>query len=150
MNRNYTILHVDDDESMLRIVAQTLGKKDYDVVSLEDSREATKMLLKTGARVVLLDIDMPHLDGLTLLDKIKRQDGGVQVIMLTGMVSMSTVLQSMRWGAEACIFKPLSDFDPLFTAVHTTFEKIDRWWQALGNLHYLCTNEYESFAKAVH
>ncbi len=135
MNRNYTILHVDDDPTMLRIVAKTLGKNNYDVVSLEDPREATRALLKTGARVVLLDIDMPHLDGLTLLDEIKRQDSGVQVIMLTGLVSMTTVLQSMRCGAEACIFKPLTNFNLLLTAVATAFEKIDRWWGTLDDLN---------------
>jgi len=135
MNGNYTILHVDDDATMLRVVSKTLGKKNYDVVSLQDPREATKALLKTGARVILLDIDMPHLDGLTLLEEIKRQDGGVQVIMLTGLVSMTTVLQSMRCGAEACIFKPLTNFNLLLTAVATAFEKIDRWWGTLDDLN---------------
>ena len=118
-----------------------LGKEKYEVVSLDNPLRVSEQLTKTGARVVLLDIDMPEVDGLTLLKQIKMLDGGVQVIMLTGLVSLSTVLQSMRWGAEACIFKPLTDFDPLLTVVKTTFDKIDRWWQALGNLQKLRTHE---------
>ena len=150
MNLNRTILHVDDDPDLLRIVAKTLGKEDYEVVSLDNPRQASQTLLKTGARVVILDIDMPQVDGLTLLSEIKKQDGGVQVIMLTGLVSMSTVLQSMRWGAEACIFKPLTDFVPLLTALQFSFEKIDRWWQTLDDLKQRKASEQQAFGKVHH
>ena len=132
--RNRAILHVDDDPNLLRLVSKVLTKSGYDVFSLDDPTQAARQLLTTGARLVLLDIDMPKLDGMTLLQDIKQQDGGVQVIMLTGMVTMGTVLKSMRWGAEACVFKPLVDFVPLQTAVTASFEKIDRWWASLDDL----------------
>jgi DNA-binding NtrC family response regulator len=135
MNRNRIVLHVDDDPSMLRLVAETLGNDGYEVVSLDDPQQASRSLLTTGARVVLLDIDMPQVDGLTLLNELKAEDGGVQVIMVTGVVSMNTVLQSMRLGAEACVFKPLNDFDPLRTAVSAAFDKIDHWWDSLHDLN---------------
>lgn len=135
MDRSRTILHVDDDPSVHRIVAMALEKEDYDVISLEDPTQVSQELLKSGARVVVLDIDMPQIDGLTLLRQIKEQDGGVQVIMLTGFVSMNTVLRSMRWGAEACVFKPLTDFNPLLTSVRAAFDKIDFWWDTLHELN---------------
>ena len=147
MDRNRTILHVDDDPAVLRLVSSQLNKEGYEVICRDDSREASATLLGTGARVVLLDIDMPHIDGLTLLNELKKQDGGVQVIMLTGLVSMSTVLQSMRWGAEACVFKPLTDFNPLLAALRSAFENIDRWWQTLDDLQDRRTNELEVFVK---
>ncbi len=136
MDRNHTILHVDDDPSILRLVAKRLSKESYDVVSIDDPTKVSKALLKTGARVVLLDIDMPQIDGLTLLKQIKEQDGGIQVIMLTGLVSIHTALLSMRYGAEACLFKPLTDFDPLLTSVQAAFEKIGHWWEALHDLNH--------------
>lgn len=135
MDRSRTILHVDDDPSVHRIVTTALQKEDYDIISLEDPTQVSQELLKSGARVVLLDIDMPQIDGLTLLRQIKEQDGGVQVIMLTGFVSMNTVLRSMRWGAEACVFKPLTDFNPLLTSVRAAFDKIDFWWDTLHELN---------------
>jgi hypothetical protein len=47
---------------------------------------------------------------------------------------MQSVLQSFRWGAEFCIFKPLVDYGPLLDAVERTFCKIDHWWAALHHL----------------
>ncbi len=135
MDRSRTILHVDDDPSVHRIVTKALQNENYDVISLEDPTQVSRELLSSGARVVLLDIDMPQIDGLTLLRQIKEQDGGVQVIMLTGFVSMNTVLRSMRWGAEACVFKPLTDFNSLLTAVRASFNKIDFWWDTLHELN---------------
>ncbi len=135
MTQERTILHVDDDPSILRIVRKILIAEDYDVVSLDDPTLITKRRLETGARVVLLDLEMPQIDGLSVLRDIKTQDGGVEVIMLTGIVSMSTVLQSMRWGAEACVFKPIIDRQPLLSALKAAFDKIDRWWATLDELN---------------
>lgn len=135
MNQDRTVLHVDDDPALLRVVQAKLGKHGYDVLSLEDPTQISKVLLESGARVVLLDVDMPQVNGLSVLKEIKTLDGGVQVIMVTGMVSMSTVLQSMRWGAEACVFKPIADLDPLLGALDAAFAKIGRWWTALDDLN---------------
>ncbi len=135
MTQERTILHVDDDPSLLRIVHKILTAEGYDVVSLDDPTLVTKRRLETGARVVLLDLEMPQIDGLSVLQDIKSQDGGVEVIMLTGIVSMSTVLQSMRWGAEACVFKPITDREPLLSALEAAFDKINRWWSTLDDLN---------------
>ncbi len=134
MKRDRIILHVDDDEAVLRIVSAKLTACDYEVVSLNDPTKAITTLTETGARLVLLDIDMPQINGLDLLDEIKRNDGGIQAIMLTGLVSMGTVLQSMRVGAEACVFKPISNYEPLLVSLEAAFDKIDRWWNSLNDL----------------
>ncbi len=134
MERDKTILHVDDDPSQLRIVAAILEKHGYIVESVGDSTEALQRISELNVRLVLLDIDMPGIDGMTLLREIKRIDGGVQVIMVTGLVKMSTVLKSMRWGAEACVFKPITDTSLLLEAVDAAFEKNIRWWKAVDLL----------------
>lgn len=128
------ILHVDDDPDMLRIVARRLADEGYRVLSLSDPREVPDRLSDSGARLVLVDIEMPEMDGLSLLRQIKRDDASVQVIMLTGVVTLSTALRTMRYGAEACVFKPIDDFSPLLTAVDAAFAKLDRWWQSLEDL----------------
>lgn len=134
MTPNRTILHVDDDPSMLRFVATKLANYDYDVVSLNEPALVSDKLLETGARVVLLDVNMGPESGLKLLQAIKNHDGGTQVIMLTGLVSMSTVLHTMRLGAEACIFKPITDVEQLLESIEAAFRKVDRWWQTLSEL----------------
>lgn len=129
-----TVLHVDDDPSQFPIIAALLEKRGYEVHSTESPEDVESALLKTGARIVLLDIDMPGKDGLTLLKEIKQNDGGIQVIMITGLVTMATVLQAMRWGAEACIFKPITDPTALLEALDATEAKIRRWWRAVEEL----------------
>lgn len=134
MDYKRTILHVDDDPQITRLVASRLKDLGYEVTSLNDPRLALEELDRSHQRLVLLDIDMPHISGLDLLEKIRADYRGTQVIMLTGLVTLQTVLQSFRWGAEFCIFKPIVDMGPLLDAVERTFWKIDQWWSALDYL----------------
>src|SRR5690606_24698134 len=129
-----SILHVDDDPQMLRIVAHLLKRRNIECHSLSDPSQAIETLMHNDCRIVLLDIDMPQRNGLDLLQDIRAFDGGIQVIMLTGLVSLSTVLQSMRWGAEACFFKPVRDIGPLADAIEAAIVKHDRWWETLREL----------------
>jgi DNA-binding NtrC family response regulator len=131
---NRTILHVDDDPQFTRIVSHVLQRKGYDVVSLNDPQQVLSELIRHGYRIVLLDIDMPGIDGIDLLRRIKEYDGGVQVIMLTGLVTLSNAMAAFRRGAEACFFKPIDDYGPLIQAVDVTFHKIEHWWKALHDL----------------
>lgn len=131
---NRTILHVDDDPAFTRVVAQLLQRKGYEVAVLNDPEPVLGELVRHGYRVVLLDVDMPGIDGLELLRRIKEFDGGIQVIMVTGLVTMSNVMAAFRRGAEACFFKPLDDPNPLAEAVEAAFRKIEHWWDAMHEL----------------
>ena len=134
MNRDRTVLHVDDDPQICRVVAKRLERHGYNVTSINDPAEVLQELVRDQWRVILLDIDLPNIYGLDLLRDIKAFDNGIQVIMLTGMVSLSTVLQSLRLGAEACLFKPLDSVEPLVEVLDDTFRKVDRWWSTLDEL----------------
>ena len=136
MNPTRTVLHVDDDPQITRIVAEYLRNAGYEVTSLNDPTQAMKELISSQHRVIILDIDMPRINGLDLLQEIKAYDGGIQVIMLTGVVTLTTVLRSFRLGAEACFFKPLVSAEPLLEAIADVFRKIDRWWAALEDLSH--------------
>lgn len=131
---NRTILHIDDDPQITRLVGHLLRRKGYEVVSLNDPMQALGEIIRQGYRIVLLDIDMPMVDGIELLRRIKEYDGGIQVIMLTGLVTLSNAMAAFRCGAEACFFKPIDDISPLTTALDTTFQKIEHWWHALHDL----------------
>lgn len=128
------LLHVDDDPQFARIVAARLARFDYEVVAECEPRQALTRIARGQFRVVLLDIDMPHLGGLELLQQIKAYDGGIQVIMVTSVATMTTILQSLRLGAEACLFKPLTDIEPLVGAIDDAYRKLDRWWLTLEDL----------------
>lgn len=131
------ILHVDDDPATTKIVAKRLEPHGYQVTGLNDPTQTINELIYNQWRVVLLDIDMPDLNGLDLLREIKTYDGGIQVIMLTGIVTLTSALESLRRGAEACFFKPLEDINPLVESLQRTFQKLDHWWTALEDLSRL-------------
>ncbi len=65
---------------------------------------------------------------------LKSTDGGTQVIMLTGLVSMQALLLSHRWGAEYCLFKPVRDLQPLVEAVAAAFQRIEHWENAIQHM----------------
>ncbi|MCY2985537.1 MAG: response regulator [Planctomycetota bacterium] len=131
MKTENIVLHVDDDQAILDIVRMTLQKRGYKVISISDPTTALKALAECAARVVILDIDMPGKDGLTLLKEIKQRDAGIQAIMLTGMVSMGTILHATGLGAQECVFKPVKQLREVGDAVDRCFANIERWWSAL-------------------
>jgi DNA-binding NtrC family response regulator len=128
------ILHVDDDRLMTEIVRERLEPYGYRVIPVNDPSSIIDVLVRNNCRVVLLDVQMPQANGLEVLTQIKQYNGGVLVIMLTGLVSMTSVLESMRRGAEACLFKPLNDVAPLLKTLDAAFQKIDHWWDTLQDL----------------
>ena len=128
------VLHIDDDPQITRIVAARLAREGFQVTPLNDPTRAIDALVHGLYRIVLMDIDMPQINGLELLGRIKAHDGGIQVVMLTGLVTMTSVLQSLRLGAEACFFKPLDDVEPLVDALRDVQRKLQRWWTTLDEL----------------
>ena len=134
LETNRNVLHIDDDEPFTRLMGYQLSRHGYQITALHDPTRALDELARGQHRAVLLDIDMPHVNGLELLRQIKRRDGGIQVVMLTGRVGVDTMLKSLRWGAEACYFKPLTDPGPLLECLELTFHKLDRWQEALAEL----------------
>lgn len=127
------VVHVDDDPSLLRLVKHQLSRS-YNVCSVADPTRCIDEIIRTGSRIALLDIDLGAHNGLDLLREIKRFDGGIQVVMLTGLVSMETILTSMRDGAEACLFKPLQDKQELLDVLDEAQRKIIRWHKSLRDL----------------
>lgn len=131
------LLHVDDDPSILRIVRQRLRRRGFKVDSTTQPLECLDLIAKEGYRVVLTDLDMPQMTGVELIRRIKAYDGGIQVVVLSGLVTFTTALDSMRAGAESCLFKPILKIDPVATALGQAFAKIDYWANALTILRRL-------------
>lgn len=134
MNMPRRILHVDDDPQITTLVAVRLEQRGYRSTALNDACQVIQQLRNFHERVLILDVDMPQIDGLDLLKQIKFFDGGIQVVMLTGLVTMTTVLESLRLGAEACLFKPITEIEPLVGAIESCFQKIERWMASLDEL----------------
>lgn len=110
MTKNVMI--VDDAVFMRTILKNMLEKADFKVVAdVEDGKlaiEKYKELYESGQKidVVLMDITMPEMDGITALKKLKEFDKDVVVVMCSSLTSQQSVVQAIKLGAKHFIGKP--------------------------------------------
>jgi two-component system response regulator HydG len=105
------VLIVDDEPTLLRALEAFLRKKGYDVVGLDSPIAATQKLAQEDFDVALLDIKMPQLSGLELLNAVKHRRPEVEVIMMTGHATVETALAAVRAGAYDYLTKPFDDIE---------------------------------------
>ncbi len=111
------VLLVDDEKPFVETMMKRLKKRDVDIVAAYDGQEAIKCLAgDDNIEVVILDIKMPVMDGMTALKEIKRKYPLVEVIMLTGHATVETGIDGMKLGAFDYLMKPC-DMDQLITKV---------------------------------
>ena len=108
---NKTILIVDDDESIRRLIATTLEDvSGYRMSEAGDGEEAFKRALEVRPSIVFLDIDMPRLDGIEACRRIKSEPSTADatIVMLTGDSEQEAELEARRAGADLFLTKPFS------------------------------------------
>lgn len=117
------ILLVDDEEGIRKILGISLTDSGYQVFTAENGVEALKIISKENPSIVLSDIKMPVMDGLTLLRKIRNDYPETEVIMITAHGDMDSAIQSLKLSAADFITKPI-DPEILEIALKRAFEKI--------------------------
>ena len=103
------ILVVDDEEIVIRSCLRILGTGDYELEAVQDGWEALRKIDENEYDVVILDIMMPKIDGMEVLQRVKETHPDVDVIMVTGHSQIETAVRSMKLGAFDYLPKP---FDP--------------------------------------
>lgn len=112
-----------DDEAIVRTSCQrTLAPEGYDVRLATNGREGIAFMEKEKFSLVLLDLKMPDMDGIEVLNKIKTAWPDTKVVMVTGYSTVDTAVQALRLGAYNFIEKPFTP-DTLLSAVKEVFEK---------------------------
>lgn len=106
---NARILVVDDEEIIIRSCLRILGDGDYRVDAVQDGLLALQKLDEDDYDVMILDIMMPNMDGLEVLQRAKETHPNLDVIMVTGLSQIDTAVRSMKLGAFDYLSKP---FDP--------------------------------------
>jgi len=122
MTARHSILIVDDDESICRTLALVLGKKGYETEIARTGRDALNKAKKRFFHVVLLDLKLPGMQGLSLLAPLKKQHPDLATIVITGYASLETAVQAVNEGAAGYITKPL-DMDETLTIIGEALEK---------------------------
>jgi len=103
------ILVVDDEEVVLASCRRALGNGERVVETASSGTEALKKIEEAHYDVILLDIKMPDLDGLEVLQRVKESHPDIEVVMVTGLSQIETAVRSMKLGAFDYVPKP---FDP--------------------------------------
>jgi len=108
------VLVVDDEDEVRRIAADLLAAEGFIVTTASDGMEALARLAGDSPDIIVLDVQMPRLDGLGTLERVKTEAPNVAVIMVTGHADVATAVSAMRLGAYDFMLKPLmlEDFVP--------------------------------------
>jgi len=119
--RNKLVLCVDDDLAIRDIVKHCLQEAGYPVLTCRDGETALTMLTRFQPAVVLLDVDMPEIDGIQTLATMQRRfpDLKAKIVFLTGRRSLEDVRTAKRVGVDDYVAKP-------FTRSNLV-RRVDRW-----------------------
>lgn len=115
------VLVIDDDPKVPWILSEGLGEA-YRVISARNGVEGIQLVTKEKPELVLLDIKMPGLSGMEVLDKVKTIDSNLDVIMLSGHGDTQNVVESIRRGASEFINKPFN-IEEVEIHIRTALEK---------------------------
>ncbi|UCD17616.1 MAG: response regulator, partial [Candidatus Zixiibacteriota bacterium] len=106
MKNNITVLIVDDETGLRSVLEQILQLKGYTVVGVSGGKKALEYLKVHNVDLVLLDIVMPEITGLEMLQVIKKQFPDVGVVMMTGHGDAYSVKEALMLGADEYLTKP--------------------------------------------
>lgn len=101
------VLIVDDEAALADTMAEALERTGYDVITAHSGAEALKLIERDEPSVVLTDLKMEGMDGLTLLKKAKGDLPDAEVVVITGHGDVQTAVEAMRAGAANYVQKPV-------------------------------------------
>src|ERR1700688_3527480 len=102
-----TILVVDDEPQIRRVLRATLSSNGYEVIEAQSGQEAVEMVVTERPELVLLDVNMPGMNGLEACNKIRMSIDGA-IIMLTVRHAERDKIAALDAGAEDCVVKPFA------------------------------------------
>lgn len=129
--KNIRILILDDEESILSSLKRVIEARGYAVVTKSKPEEALEYVRNNIVHVALVDILMPGMDGITVLNIIKEISGLTQVIMMSAYSTIDRIVSSLESGANDFLLKPFENIDELMGVVELSVQKLERWKKVL-------------------
>lgn len=124
------LLLVDDDPSLLRLLTLRLEGEGYQVLNADSAEAALPVLAKNSVDVVLSDLRMPGLDGMSLFDEVAKRYPGLPVVLMTAHGSIPEAVAATQRGVFGFLTKPLNNVelrDILQRAVHQSVPEQAEW-----------------------
>ena len=106
MSKKPNILFTDDEKTFRNIMAKELTRMGYNVTSCDSGAETLKNMQERDFDVVILDMNMPTMNGIETLKRLKEMESTTEVIVLTGQGSIESAVQAIKLGAYDYLTKP--------------------------------------------
>jgi len=119
--RKHKILVVDDEHLIRWSLEQNLKKQGYEVMTAGSGEDALRLLREESPDLMLLDIQLPGISGMEVLEKVKEMEEEIIVIMVTALGVLETAVKAMRIGAYDYINKPFN-LDELAIVIRKALE----------------------------
>ena len=116
-----SILIIDDNLTICLMLKSWLVKNNYKVETASSAEEGKQMVKELPFNMILSDIRMPDIDGISFLNWVKKYDSDILVIMMTGYAEIESVVEAMKSGANDYISKPI-DPEVLFSKIEEAFK----------------------------
>ena len=142
---NIRVLLVDDEEDFRKTLARRLTKRGILPEQAGSGQECLSVLERNPVDVVVLDVKMPGMNGLEVLNLIKKQHPKSEVIFLTGHASTQDGVEGIKSGAFDYLSKPI-EFDHLLGKISQAYEKIRREEEKLREAKYRLKMEQQMIA----
>ncbi len=101
------ILIIEDDEQVGLVLQEHLSREGYDLMIARDGRAALNLLETYIFDAAMIDINLPDMTGIAVLEAAKRRDAGLDAVMMTGYPQVETAVQALRLGAYDYLIKPI-------------------------------------------
>src|SRR2546427_3355630 len=111
-----TILVVDDEENIRHTLRGVLADEGFEVLEAPDGRRALELLRHAAPRLAIVDVWMPEMDGIELVERMRNQAPGVPIIVISGHGTIETAVRVIRLGAFDFLEKPFP-LDALLSVV---------------------------------
>ena len=105
----WKVVLIDDEEDIRDVLSLALRDRGYEVVAAPDGRSGLRICEKISPQIVITDIRMPGMDGLQVLETLKKKDPDTEVIVATAFGEMDVAIQALQLDASDFITKPISD-----------------------------------------
>ena len=122
-NARRTVLIIEDDVIVQRSYADYLEDQGYQILTAENGRVGLEIFAQESVDIVLLDLRMPEIDGMQVLQKISKMSIDTPVIMISGIGIIKDAVKALHLGAWDYLAKPIKDFSILMHAIENALEK---------------------------
>ena len=134
--KEITILYVEDEEEARKNISEILGKFSDNILLASNGDEALKIFEEQSVQLVITDIEMPIMNGIKLIEKIRKDDVVTPVIMLTAFTSSDYLLKCANLNIQSYVLKPI-EYKTLKDALY----KVTEYLNLTSNLYLHISQE---------